>query len=64
VDDAKFGFQENFCKAMGNAFRLEIMQETGYNQANVSRHLAVLRKVGAVQYDRQGATFCYRLADP
>lgn len=78
MDDSIFEFQAGFCKAMGNAVRLkilhtlrersksvtEIMQETGYNQANVSRHLSVLRGVGVVDSERHGTTIFYKLTDP
>jgi ArsR family transcriptional regulator len=78
MDDSIFEFQADFCKAMGNAARLkilhtlrergktvsEIIRETGYSQANVSRHLSVLRGVGVVDSERHGTTIFYRLTDP
>jgi DNA-binding transcriptional ArsR family regulator len=78
MDDSIFEFQADFCKAMGNAARLkilhtlreraktvaEIIQETGYYQENVSRHLSVLRSVGVVGSERHGTTISYSLTDP
>lgn len=78
MDETIFEFQANFCRAMGNAPRLkilhtlreraktvtEIIQETGYSQANVSRHLSVLRGVGVVDFERHGTTIIYSLTDP
>ncbi len=78
MDESIFEFQAGFCRAMGNAVRLkilhslrersksvtEIIQETGYSQANVSRHLSVLRSVGVVDSERQGTAIQYSLTDP
>ena len=78
MDKSIFEFQAEFCKAMGNAMRLqvlhtlrdgpktvtEIVQETGFNQTNVSRQLAVLRGVGVVDHQRQGTEMLYVLTDP
>ena len=78
MDDSIFEFQAGFCRAMGNAVRLkilhtlrersksvtEIMQETGYSQATVSRHLSVLRSVGVVGSERHGTAVLYNLTDP
>ncbi len=63
---------------MGNAIRLkvlhtlrdraktvtEIMQETGYSQASISRHLSVLRSVGVVSSERHDTAIFYNLTDP
>lgn len=78
MDKSIFEFQAEFCKAMGNAMRLqvlhtlrdgpktvtEIVQETGFSQTNVSRQLAVLRGVGVVDHQRQGTEMLYVLTDP
>jgi|APIni6443716594_1056825.scaffolds.fasta_scaffold1072736_2 DNA-binding transcriptional ArsR family regulator len=78
MDEAIFEFQAEFCKAMGNAMRLqvlhtlregpktvtEIVQVTGFSQANVSRQLAVLRGIGVVSPQRHGTEMLYRLIDP
>lgn len=72
-----FDIQAEFCKAMGNATRLEIMhtlraramtvselmERTGCTQSAVSRHLAVLRSVGVVTGDRHGNEIFYQLTD-
>ena len=72
-----FDIQANFCKAMSNATRLQIlhvlrerpmivgdvMQRTGFSQSMVSRQLAALRNVGLVDCQRQGAEMLYRLSD-
>lgn len=78
MDESIFEFQAEFCKAMGNAMRLqvlhtlrdgpktvtEIVHETGFSQTNVSRQLAVLRGVGVVDHQRQGTEMLYVLTDP
>jgi len=78
MDKSIFEFQAEFCKAMGNAMRLqvlhtlrngpktvtEIMQETGFSQTNVSRQLAVLRGVGVVDHQRRGTEMLYVLTNP
>jgi len=78
VDKSIFEFQADFCKSMGHPIRLqlihtlrnqpktviEIMQETGYGQSNISRHLAVLRGIGVVNHERHGNEILYTLADP
>ena len=72
-----FDIQADFCKAMANATRLqimhtlrerpmivgEIMQKTGFNQSMVSRQLATLRAVGVVDCQRQGTEMLYQLSD-
>jgi ArsR family transcriptional regulator, arsenate/arsenite/antimonite-responsive transcriptional repressor len=78
MDETIFEIQAEFCKAMGNAMRLqvihtlrdrpktvtEIMQETGYSQSNISRHLSVLRGVEVVSAERRGTEMLYSLTDP
>jgi DNA-binding transcriptional ArsR family regulator len=72
-----FDIQAEFCRAMGNAIRLqilhilrerpvnvgELMQQTVQSQSTVSRHLAVLRSVGVVTGDRRGNEIVYRLTN-
>ena len=72
-----FDIQAEFCKAMGNATRLqimhilrenpmtvsEIMQETNQNQSTVSRQLSILRSVGVVAGYRRGNEMVYQLAN-
>lgn len=78
MDKSIFEFQANFCKAMGNPIRLqvlhtlrnhsktvnEIARETDLSQSTVSRQLGVLRGIGVVNHQRQGAEMLYTLADP
>ena len=72
-----FDVQAEFCKAMGNATRLqilhllrehpmsvsELMEDLGRNQSNISRQLAVLRSVGVVSGERNGTGIRYRITD-
>ena len=72
-----FEIQAEFCKAMGNTARLqllhilrdnpltvtEICQETGLPQGTVSRQLTVLRRVGVVVSLRNGSTKIYAITD-
>ena len=72
-----FDIQAEFCKAMGNAARLqiihilrerpmnvgEIAEITGFGQSQVSRQLSTLRNVGVVEYQRRGNEMIYHLAD-
>jgi DNA-binding transcriptional ArsR family regulator len=72
-----FDIQAEFCRAMGNATRLEIMhilrersmtvseivQETNQAQSTVSRQLAILRSVGVVAGYRRGNEVVYQLAN-
>jgi len=72
-----FDIQAEFCRAMGNATRLqilhflrerpmtvtEIMGGLGVSQSMVSRQLAVLRSVGVVAGERHGNEIVYRLTD-
>ena len=72
-----FEIQAEFCKAMGNAGRLQILhllrerpksvseicRETGLLQGTVSRHLASLRSVGVVTAEKHGAGTVYRITD-
>ena len=72
-----FDIQAEFCRAMGNATRLqilhilreramsvsEIMEELHLGQSTVSRQLSVLRSVGVVSGKRNGSMICYELTD-
>lgn len=42
----------------------ELVEETGLGQANVSRHLQVLRGAGFVARRKEGLFSYYRVADP
>lgn len=42
----------------------DLVQLTGANQANVSKHLAVLAQAGMVTRRRKGTTIFYRVEDP
>ena len=42
----------------------EIVTATGANQANVSKHLAILLQTGIVSRRKEGLTANYRVADP
>ncbi len=72
-----FDIQAEFCKAMGNPARLQIMhvlresplivneivEQTGFSQTMVSRQLAILRAVGVVECQRRGTEMLYQLSD-
>ena len=72
-----FDIQAEFCKAMGNATRLqilhmlrersmtvgEIVTELGKSQSMVSRQLSVLRSVGVVAPERNGVEVRYHITD-
>ena len=72
-----FDIQAEFCRAMGNATRLqilhilrerpmtvsEIMEVLELNQSMVSRQLSVLRSVGVVTGERDGKVMRYQLTD-
>lgn len=42
----------------------ELVEETGLNQANVSKHLALLRSSDFVERRKEGLYAYYRIADP
>ncbi len=42
----------------------DILTEVGGSQANVSKHLSVLRRVGLVDCRREGVNVFYRIDDP
>jgi len=72
-----YDIQAEFCKAMGNAARLQIIETlrehpmnvtaivevTGFGQSAVSRQLGALRNAGVVQSQRQGNEIIYELTD-
>lgn len=72
-----FEIQADFCKAMGNASRLqiihalrerpmnvsEIARHTGLGQPLVSRQLSILHNVGVVEFERHGNETIYQLTD-
>ena len=72
-----FDIQAEFCRAMGNATRLqilhilrerpmtvsEIMEELGLSQSMVSRQLSVLRAVNVVVGNRRGNEMVYHLTN-
>lgn len=77
MNQSAFEIQANFCKAMGNATRLQILhalqegplkvgeiaQVTKIGQPTISRQLGILRNVGVVSYQRHGVEIVYRLTD-
>ena len=42
----------------------ELVEEVGAGQANVSKHLQLLHRMGFVQRRKEGTTALYRIADP
>lgn len=72
-----YDIQAEFCKAMGNPVRLQILHTlrerpmvvneiaavTELSQTMVSRQLAVLRGVGVVECERNGTEMLYNIAD-
>ena len=72
-----FEIQAEFCKAMGNVIRLqllhvlrehpltvtEICEEISLPQSTVSRHLTVLHGVGCVVSRRHGGTKVFEITD-
>ncbi len=42
----------------------DILGQVGGSQANVSKHLSVLRRVGLVECRREGVNVFYRIEDP
>jgi DNA-binding transcriptional ArsR family regulator len=41
-----------------------VIEETGRNQANVSKHLKMLHEAGLVSRHKEGLQVFYKLADP
>ncbi len=42
----------------------ELVQETGFNQSNISQHLQVMREKGIVRTEKKGNFVFYTLANP
>lgn len=42
----------------------DILTQVGGSQANVSKHLSVLKRVGLVECRREGVNIYYRIEDP
>ncbi len=42
----------------------EILEEVGGSQANVSKHLGIMRRVGILESRREGINVYYRVVDP
>ena len=77
MNSTVFEIQADFCKAMGNATRLEILhclrqgpmivgdivRKTGLSQSVVSRQLGTLRNIGVVNCQKQGNETIYQLTD-
>ncbi len=42
----------------------ELLEATGLEQSNLSRHLAVLRREGLVERESDGSRAVYRINDP
>jgi DNA-binding transcriptional ArsR family regulator len=77
MNQSMFEIQAEFCKAMGNAVRLQLLhvlrehpmtvsaicQVTNLPQCTVSRQLAVLRRVGVVISQRHGNAKVYQITD-
>jgi DNA-binding transcriptional ArsR family regulator len=73
-----FEMQARLCQAMGNPARLEIVhllrdgprhvselsKIMDISQSTLSRHLAILKRNGVVNSDRQGQEVIYQLSNP
>lgn len=77
LDDRALGQVADYFRAMAEPQRLKILQALRHgprnvgeltellacSQANVSKHLALLAKIGLVERSAQGTTVFYRIAD-
>jgi DNA-binding transcriptional ArsR family regulator len=77
MNQSMFDIQAEFCKAMGNTVRLqllhvlrdhpltitEICQKTGLPQGTISRQLTVLRGAGVVVFRWHGRTKVFEITD-
>jgi ArsR family transcriptional regulator len=73
-----FQLHADVCKALANAKRLEILhilkdkevavssivKQMSISKANVSQHLAVMRKAGILNTRREGLNIYYRISSP
>ena len=73
-----FGLHAELCKTLADAKRLkiiyllgdseksvsELVRDSGFRQANVSQHLAILRQKGVITSRRNGTTLYYKIAFP
>lgn len=78
LDDRALGFVAAYFQALSEPLRLKILNELrngacnvneltarlSCSQANVSKHLGVLARLGFVARDAQGTAAYYRIADP
>src|SRR3989337_4221962 len=78
VDLKIYRIHADICKTLANPIRLEILNLlrdgehtvndltvlTGYAQATVSQHLAVLRQRGVVSTRKEGINVYYEIANP
>jgi ArsR family transcriptional regulator, virulence genes transcriptional regulator len=78
MNQSMFEIQADFCRAMGNAVRLqivhclregpltvtEICQAARLPQGSASRQLAILRGAGVVTTERSGNAKVYRIKNP
>lgn len=77
-EDRMYELLADLCKMLSNPKRLKIIEnlsdeeksvselvsEVGIRQANLSQHLAELRKRGLVETRKEGAKVYYRIANP
>lgn len=78
LDGALPNKEARLLKTLGHPVRLKIIHQLleqescvgtlwerlDLNQAETSRHLAMLRRVGAVETVREGRRICYRVTNP
>ncbi len=77
-DKRIFQLHADVCKALAHAKRLEILHilkgkevsvrdivmQMGISKANVSQHLAIMRKAGILNTRREGLNAYYRISSP
>lgn len=78
IDRRIYSLHAEICKTLSNPTRLEILNRLrdseksvgelasliGARQANISQHLAVLRRRGIVTTRKEGANIYYKIANP
>ena len=78
LNDVNAALVAERCRTLGEPMRLrllqalregersvgELVEEVGAGQANVSKHLQLLHRMGFVQRRKEGTTALYRIADP